>query len=92
MQKTTGTRRRRKTLRKLKLSVLVVLFAAVLMRIARHRPSTAMHMQKVGTLGFPTVQTDCQNSTVAPSYPPSTSGNLVLGKTILPFFGPTSDP
>ena len=34
------------------------------------RPSTAMHIQKVDTLGFPTVQTDWKNSTVAPSYPP----------------------
>ena len=34
------------------------------------RPSRAMHIQKVDTLGFPTVQTDWKNSTVAPSYPP----------------------
>ena len=55
-------------------------------------PSTAMYIQKVDTLGFPTVQTDWKNSTVAPSYPPGTSGNPVLEKKFLPFFGPTSDP
>ena len=57
----------------------------------RH-PSTAMYIQKVDTLGFPTVQTDWKNSTVAPSYPPGTSGNPVLKKIFLPFLGPTSDP
>ena len=56
------------------------------------RPSTAMYIQKVDTLGFPTVKTDWKNSTVAPSYPPGTSGNPVLEKIFLPFFGPTSDP
>ena len=50
------------------------------------RPSTAMHIQKVDTLGFPTVQTDWKNSTVAPSYPPGTSGNLVLKKKIFAIF------
>ena len=50
------------------------------------------NVQKVDTLGFPTVQTDWKNSTVAPSYPPGTSGNLVLKFFFLPFFGPTSDP
>ena len=34
-----------------------------------------MHIWKVDTLGFPMVQTDWKNSTVAPSYPPGTSGN-----------------
>ena len=38
-------------------------------------PSTAMHIYKVDTLGFPMVQTDWKNTTVAPSYPPGTSGN-----------------
>ena len=46
------------------------------------RPSTAMHIQKVDTLAFPTVQTDWKNSTVAPSYPPATSGNPVLKKNL----------
>ena len=50
------------------------------------RPSTAMYIQKVDTLGFPTVQTDWKNSTVAPSYPPGTSGNPVLKKKIFVIF------
>ena len=49
-------------------------------------PSTAMHIQKVDTLGFPTVQTDWKKSTVAPSYPPGTSGNPVLKKNFVSFF------
>ena len=48
--------------------------------------STTVHIQKVDTLGFQTVQIDSKNSTVAPSYPPSTSGNPVLKKCFLPFF------
>ena len=43
-------------------------------------PSMLMHIQGVDTLGFPTVQTDWKNSTMAPSYPPGTSGNPVLKK------------
>ena len=50
------------------------------------QPSTAMHIQKVDTLGFPTLQTDWKNSTVAPSYPPSTAGNPVLKKNIFLLF------
>ena len=48
-------------------------------------PSTAMHIQKVDTLGFPMVQTDWKNSTVAPSSPPGTSGNPVLKKKFVIF-------
>ena len=49
-------------------------------------PSTAMHIQKVDNLGFPMVQTDWKNSTVAPSSPPGTSGNPVLKKKFCHFF------
>ena len=43
-------------------------------------PNMLMHIGNVDTLGFPTVQTNWKNSTVAPSYPPGTSGNPVLKK------------
>ena len=46
------------------------------------RPSTAMHIQKVDTLGFPTVQTDWKNSTVAPSYPPNTFAPWFVKNTL----------
>ena len=45
-----------------------------------------MHVQNVDTLRFPTVQTDWKNSRVAPSYPPSTSGNSVLEKRFFVIF------
>ena len=48
--------------------------------------STATHIQKVDTIGFPTVQTIWRNSTVATSYPPSTSGNPVLKKYFFVIF------
>ena len=49
-------------------------------------PSMLMHIQKVYTLGFPTVQTDWKTSTLAPSYPRGTSGNPILKKHFLSFF------
>ena len=56
------------------------------LQAAAGRTSTAMHIQKVDTLGFPTVQTDWKNSTLAPSYPPGTSGNPVVKKNFFVIF------
>ena len=50
------------------------------------QPSSVIHLQQLDTLGFPTVQTDWKNSTVAPSYPPGTSGNPVLKKCFFAIF------
>ena len=49
-------------------------------------PSTTVHIGKVNTLGYPTVQMDWKNSTVAPSYPRGTSGNPVLTKNFFVIF------
>ena len=49
-------------------------------------PCKAMHIKNVDTLGFPTVQRDWKNSTVAPSYPPRTSGNPLLKKNFFVIF------
>ena len=73
------TRTRKKTPKKLKLSVLVVLFAGVT------RPSTAMDIRKVDTSDFPTFQMDLKNSTVAPSYQSTTFSNPVLKKVFVIF-------
>ena len=48
--------------------------------------SSQRNIQKGDTLGFPTIQTDWKNSTVVPSYPPGTSGNLVLKKKFFVIF------
>ena len=49
-------------------------------------PSSGMHIWWADPLGFPTVQTDWEDSTMAPSYPPDTSGNPVLKKNIFAIF------
>ena len=48
--------------------------------------STVMYIQKVKTLGFPTVQMDWKKSMVAPSYPPSTFWQPGFEKTIVAIF------
>ena len=68
MHRTTRTRRRRKTLGKSKLSVLVVFFAAVPMRIV------------LGRLQKPTVQTDWKKLHGGAKLPPQHFCTMVCQK------------
>ena len=52
------------------------------LQAAVEQSSTVMHIQKVDTLGFLTVQTDRKNPTVAPSNPPNTFAPWFVKNTV----------